>query len=224
VLDEARAEHESIATELESLLAYNDDTGLLDGGVRDVAGVFADMADEEPAAPGSIGQYEVIREIGRGGMGVVYEAQQRFPQRRVAIKLVRSDVATPSMMRRFRHEAQALGMLQHAAIAQVLEAGAADVDGRLRSFLAMELAEGVSLHKWVREHKASAREILELMGKIADGVDHAHKRGVIHRDLKPENIIVTPDGRVKLMDFGVARLLRQEATTSGLLGNDAAAA
>ncbi len=221
VLDEARAEHESIATELESLLAYNDDTGLLDGGVRDVAGVFAEMADEEPAAPGSIGQYEVIREIGRGGMGVVYEAQQRFPQRRVAIKLVRSDVATPSMMRRFRHEAQALGMLQHPAIAQVLEAGAADVEGRMRSFLAMELAEGIALHKWVRERKASAREILELVAKIADGVDHAHKRGVIHRDLKPSNILVNERGEPKILDFGVARLTATDASPSATMATGA---
>ncbi len=220
VLAEARAEHESIATELESLLAYSEATGLLDSGVSGVAGAFAEM-DAVVAVPKVIGQYEVIREIGRGGMGVVYEAQQRFPQRRVAIKLVRSDVATPSMMRRFRHEAQALGMLQHAAIAQVLEAGAADVDGRLRSFLAMELAEGVSLHKWVREHKASAREILELMGKIADGVDHAHKRGVIHRDLKPSNILVNAAGEPKILDFGVARLTAAEASPSATLATGA---
>ena len=220
VLAEARAEHESIATELESLLAYSEATGLLDGGVSGVAGAFAEM-DATVAMPKVIGQYEVIREIGRGGMGVVYEAQQRFPQRRVAIKLVRSDVATPSMMRRFRHEAQALGMLQHAAIAQVLEAGAADVDGRLRSFLAMELAEGIALHKWVRKHKAATREILELMGKIADGVDHAHKRGVIHRDLKPSNILVNANGEPKILDFGVARLTATESSPNATLATGA---
>lgn len=220
LLAEARAEHESIATELESLLAYSEETGLLDAGVGAVAGVMAELG-RETAAPKTIGQYEVIREIGRGGMGVVYEAQQRFPQRRVAIKLVRSDVATPSMMRRFRHEAQALGMLQHPAIAQVLEAGAADVDGRLRSFLAMEMAEGIALHKWVRERGASPREVLALMAKIADGVDHAHKRGVIHRDLKPSNILVNERGEPKILDFGVARLTATEATPGVTLATGA---
>ncbi len=221
VIAQARAEDESLASEVESLLAYSDETGLLDGGVSGVADVIAELTEECGKTPSEIGQFAVVREIGRGGMGVVYEAQQRFPQRRVAVKLVRSDVATPSMMRRFRHEAQALGMLQHMAIAQVLEAGVAQVDGRARSFIAMELAEGLALHKWVRERKASPREILELMAKVADGVDHAHKRGVIHRDMKPSNVIVNERAEPKILDFGVARLTESGQQTGATIATAA---
>ena len=221
VIAQARAEDESLASEVESLQAYSDETGLLDGGVSGVADVIAELTDECGKTPSEIGQFAVVREIGRGGMGVVYEAQQKFPQRRVAVKLVRSDVATPSMMRRFRHEAQALGMLQHTAIAQVLEAGVAQVDGRARSFIAMELADGLALHKWVRERKASPREILELMAKVADGVDHAHKRGVIHRDLKPSNVIVNERAEPKILDFGVARLTESGQQTGATIATAA---
>ena len=221
VIAQARAEDESLASEVESLLAYSDETGLLDGGVSGVADVIAELTQECGKTPSDIGQFAVVREIGRGGMGVVYEAQQKFPQRRVAVKLVRSDVATPSMMRRFRHEAQALGMLQHTAIAQVLEAGVAQVDGRARSFIAMELADGLALHKWVRERKASPREILELMAKVADGVDHAHKRGVIHRDMKPSNVIVNERAEPKILDFGVARLTESGQQTGATIATAA---
>ncbi|HLP84026.1 MAG TPA: serine/threonine-protein kinase [Phycisphaerales bacterium] len=214
----------AVADELASLLAYADETGVLDSDAASFAKDFAttQSAIESDAVPPSrVGQYEVIREIGRGGMGVVYEAVQSFPKRSIALKLVRSDIATPALLRRFRHEAQALALLQHPGIAQVLEAGVATIDGKPRSFIAMELAQGLPLHKWARATNPDDRAKLDIIARIADAVDHAHKRGVIHRDLKPSNIIVSDTGEPKILDFGVARLVTDSPQANATIATSA---
>lgn len=204
LLDDLRATDAELATELESLLSYGDRTGFLDSGVPGLIDDIA-IATADPL-PELIGPYRVLRELGQGGMGIVYEAQQVNPSRRIALKVMRTGLASASATRRFRHEAQALALLQHPAIAQVLEAGVATVNQQPRSYLAMELVEGQPLHKFATSRKLAPREIVALMLTVAEGVDHAHKRGVIHRDLKPANILVTSDGRPKILDFGIARL------------------
>ncbi|MBZ0268647.1 serine/threonine protein kinase, partial [bacterium] len=159
--------------------------------------------------PDRIGPFRIVRELGRGGMGVVYLAQQERPRRRVALKVVSS--ASPEILRRFEREADLLARLQHPHIARVYESGGAGG----RPYLAMEYVDGVPLEAWTA--KASLGAKLELLAEVADAVHHAHRQGVLHRDLKPGNILVetTADGAAhpKVLDFGVARALGGEART-----------
>lgn len=156
--------------------------------------------------PTAIGGYQLGREIGRGGMGVVYEAEQNSPRRKVAIKLIRPELATAAMLRRFEYEAEILGRLQHPGIAQIFQAGTGEVSGVTLAFLAMEFVRGESLSAYLEHANPSLRARVELWIRICDAVEHAHQNGVIHRDLKPTNILVTNDGHPKVLDFGVARL------------------
>jgi eukaryotic-like serine/threonine-protein kinase len=149
-------------------------------------------------------------------MGVVYEATQEFPKRRVALKTIRPELLSRSMNRRFEHEAEALAALQHPAVAPLYEAGFGPEvmpDGTITSsrvaYLAMELVEGRPLTEAAAGMMLAAK--IDLLARICDGVDHAHRRGVIHRDLKPGNILVRADGSPKVLDFGVAKLTDVEA-------------
>jgi serine/threonine protein kinase len=163
-------------------------------------------ASQPPAViPRSIGGYRITRIIGSGGMGTVYLAEQEHPNRTVALKVINPGVASQHLLRRFDHEADILGKLQHPGIAQVYEAGTFDAGSGAQPYFAMELIEGSPLTDYARHHKLSTRQCLELMVRICDAVQHAHQRGVIHRDLKPGNILVDQTGQSKILDFGVAR-------------------
>ncbi len=153
-----------------------------------------------------VGPYRLVAEIGRGGMAVVYLAERADGQfeQRVALKLVRSEIASDEVLRRFLRERQILASLQHPGIARLLDGGVAE-DGR--PFFAMEHVEGVPIDRHCRERRSTLEERLRLFVAAGRAVEHAHARLVIHRDLKPSNILVTEDGRVKLLDFGIARLL-----------------
>ncbi len=155
-----------------------------------------------------VGAYRIIREIGRGGMGVVYEAEQDDPRRRVALKVVATGLASPGLVDRFRHEAQVLGRLDHPGIGRILEAGTFDAGAGLVPFFAMDLIEGESIDLATRNNTLKDR--LSLLADVADAVHHAHLRGVIHRDLKPANVLVDRSGRARVVDFGVARLLEPD--------------
>ncbi len=144
-------------------------------------------------------------------MGVVYEAEQESPRRTVALKVIRPGFATPSVLRRFQHEAQVLARLQHPGIAQVFEAGRADESAGGAPFFAMELIRGLPLARFIAERSPGLRERLELAARLADAVHHAHQKGVIHRDLKPANVIVDESGQPKILDFGIARVLGDDA-------------
>lgn len=172
------------------------------------ATITANSSDRTRTAsslPDQVGHYRPLRIIGQGGMGVVYEAEQEKPRRRVALKVIRPEMATEALRRRFAHESDFLGRLQHPGIAQIYEAGTADTPQGPVPFMAMELVEGQPLHNWVRDHSSDLKARLELMIKLCDAVQHAHQRGIIHRDLKPGNVLVTRDDRPKVLDFGVAR-------------------
>ncbi len=155
--------------------------------------------------PRQIGGYRILRLLGKGGMGAVFEAEQENPRRKVALKVVTAGVLSDDMRRRFELEAQVLGMLQHPCIAQIHEAGVFESAGGVQPYFAMELIRGVPLIRYASENDLGTRARLELLARICDGVQHAHQRGVIHRDLKPENILVDDEGQPKILDFGLAR-------------------
>jgi serine/threonine protein kinase len=156
--------------------------------------------------PETIGRYRVLRMVGEGGMGSVYEAEQDHPRRAVALKVIRPGLTSPELLRRFERESQALGRLQHPGIAQIYEAGTADTGFGPQPYFAMEFILGQTLKEHVTAHQLQTRQRLELVARICDAVQHAHERGLIHRDLKPGNILVDPTGQPKILDFGVARL------------------
>ena len=170
-----------------------------------------DETQPEQVLPSSIGHYRVVRLLGEGGMGAVYEAEQVNPHRTVALKVIRAGYTSGEMLRRFENEAQALGRLQHPGIAQIYEAGTAETPFGRQPYFAMELVRGESLLKYCDEHKLTVRQRLELFVKICDAVQHAHQRGLIHRDLKPANILVDESGQPKILDFGLARLTDSDA-------------
>ncbi len=161
--------------------------------------------------PATIGRYRILRLVGQGGMGFVYEAEQEHPRRTVALKVIKPGLVDLEMVRRFERESLALGRLQHPGIAQVYEADSADGGFGPQPYFAMEFIHGPSLLEYADSHKLSTRQRLELMAKICDAVQHAHQRGIIHRDLKPGNILVDEIGQPKILDFGVARVTNSDA-------------
>jgi WD40 repeat protein len=180
-------------------------------GAKVVAKSIRGLGLDVSSLPTLEGRYQILRVVGEGGMGVVYEAMQSSPRRRVALKAVRAGLASRSMLRRFAHEADVLARLQHPGIAQIYEAGAADPSSPDRAFLAMEFVEGLTLTEHARARSLSVAQRLELLADVCDAVHHAHQRGVIHRDLKPTNVLVDQLGHVKVLDFGVARLMASDA-------------
>ena len=153
-----------------------------------------------------IGQYRVVRELGRGGMGVVYLAERAdgHHHRRVAIKVVRIDEEQKEVQRRFLAEGRILASLSHANIAQLLDAGVMD-NGT--PYIVMEYVDGMNITTYCERNNLSIRDRLALFQDVCAAVHHAHSNLVLHRDVKPGNILVTRDGRVKLLDFGIAKLL-----------------
>jgi len=167
-----------------------------------------------PPHPERIGHYGIIRVLGEGGMGVVYLAEQAQPRRRVALKVIRPAFVNRNLLKRFALEAEVLGRLQHAGIAQIFEAGMAQTATGTQPFFAMELIEGLSLTAFAQQRQLSTKDRLLLIARIAEAVHYAHQKGVIHRDLKPANILVTADGQPKILDFGVARATDSDIQTT----------
>ncbi|MBK8098712.1 MAG: serine/threonine protein kinase [Planctomycetes bacterium] len=156
----------------------------------------------------TIAGFQVLRRIGEGGMGTVYEARQQRPQRQVALKTLGVHLAGERARARFLDEAEILARLRHPAIAQVIDAGSTRFGERDVPWFAMELVEHPqSIDRFAREQALSVRAIAALMQGVADAVHHAHQRGVIHRDLKPANVLVDGGGQPKIIDFGIARFV-----------------
>jgi WD40 repeat protein/predicted Ser/Thr protein kinase len=211
-LEAACAGDAALRAEVESLLACDTDfgqgaaEGLLKSPLVRTPGGSAPGADRPAAAPAGaplrFGNYRILRLLGEGGMGAVYEAEQDSPRRPVALKIIRPGVASPALRQRFAHEAQILGRLHHPGVAQVYEAGLAE-DGQ--PFFAMEFIRGLPLDEYARLRALTLPARVELLARVCDAVQHAHDGGVIHRDLKPANILVDEAGQPKVLDFGVAR-------------------
>ena len=211
ILAEACADDEQLQAFVEELLVNHD------GGMGEFLAKPTCLADADQVSaaairlPRRVGRYDIVRVIGEGGMGVVYEARQEHPQRTVALKVIRSGLPSEHMLRRFEHEAEVLGQLQHPGIAHIYEAAEAElvletgVTAR-QPYFAMELIRGAPLTDHAENNNLTTPERLELVARVCDAVEHAHKKGVIHRDLKPGNILVDDSGQPKVLDFGVARV------------------
>ena len=159
-----------------------------------------------PAPRSRIGNYTLLRVLGSGGMGTVYEALQDNPQRTVALKTLRLGFSSPARLQRFQFEAEVLGNLRHPSVAQIYEAGTHEEEGQLFPYFAMELVAGArDLLSYARMEGLSREARIALFLEVCDAVHHGHQKGVIHRDLKAGNILVDAEGRVKVIDFGVAR-------------------
>jgi serine/threonine protein kinase len=198
--------------------------------------VFAPLASD-PLAPAEIAkhfpQLEILAELGRGGMGVVYKARQIQLDRVVALKVLPPDAARdPNFAERFLREARALAKLNHPNIVAVYEFGvtgrgdvhvapsppAGGVDAAAPSYfyLIMEFVDGANLRQLEHSHRLTPAEALAIIPKICDALQYAHEEGVVHRDIKPENILMDKRGRVKIADFGLAKLLGQTAADARL--------
>jgi len=207
-LELLREENPSLAVDLKTLL--REDHALGDEGL------VKTEINPRLVEPGArVGNYQLLREIGHGGMGVVYlavRADDSF-QKRVAIKLVKRGMDGDAIVQRFRRERQILAVLEHPHIARLLDGGSTD-EGL--PYFVMEYIEGWPLLSYCDEQKLSIRRRLELFLEVCSAVQYAHDNSVIHRDLKPSNLLVTSKGSVKLLDFGIAKLLHAE-----LLGHPA---
>ena len=156
--------------------------------------------------PSEIGRYRILGIIASGGMGVVYEAMQEAPRRRVALKVIKAGAVSEMALHRFHFEAQTLAKLSHPNIAQIYEAGTWESESGEVPFFAMEYIPGArGLVTYAEKKNLSLEDRLVLFAKICDAVHHGHQKGVIHRDLKPDNILVDSNGDPKIIDFGVAR-------------------
>jgi eukaryotic-like serine/threonine-protein kinase len=213
ILDKYRDADPSLVAEVEQLLAAHlRPDAFLDQPIANLHSP-AEADDAEPDLAGSlVGAYEICREIGRGGMGTVYEAARvdgSF-RKRVAIKVVRANFLTESLRDRFRRERQILAGLDHPNIARILDGGTTETG---RPFFVMEYVAGVRVDLYCRDHRLGLDGRLDLFARVCDAVQYAHDHLIVHCDLKPGNILITPEGGVKLLDFGIAKILTDPANS-----------
>jgi eukaryotic-like serine/threonine-protein kinase len=226
-------ENPQLRAEVQALLAAHGQSGdLLDAPDR--AAMTIDQSAERPGT--QIGPYKLLQQIGEGGMGVVYMAEQTEPvQRKVALKLIKPGMDSRQIIARFEAERQALAMMDHVNIARVLDAGTipiadlglqnADCKSEIsnlqsaispgRPYFVMELVHGVPITKYCDDNRLTPRQRLELFVPVCQAIQHAHQKGIIHRDIKPSNVMVTLyDGKPvpKVIDFGVAKATEQKLT------------
>jgi serine/threonine protein kinase/tetratricopeptide (TPR) repeat protein/WD40 repeat protein len=215
-LDEACVGDTALRERVEALLSAYDNPG---GFLEKAALEFGATVDLSPAErPGTlIGPYKLLEQIGEGGMGVVYMADQQTPvRRRVALKIIKAGMDTRQVIARFEAERQALALMDHSNIARVFDAGSTDLG---RPYFVMELVRGISITEYCDQNNLSVHERLALFVQVCHAVQHAHQKGIIHRDLKPSNVLVTVnDGRPipKVIDFGVAKATNQQLTEKTL--------
>jgi hypothetical protein len=189
-----------------------------------------ESAHEAPRLPERIGDFRIVRRLGAGGMGIVYEAEQQNPKRPVALKVIRGGAyVDEQQIKMFKREAQTLARLKHPSIAAIYEMGRTD-DGQ--HFFAMELVRGETLDLWLKHHtEIDLRLRLGIFRKLCEAVAYAHQRGAIHRDLKPSNVLMlkesptpasSPDLGIpdlKILDFGLARITDQDMTMTTLVSD-----
>jgi eukaryotic-like serine/threonine-protein kinase len=211
---------EDMRREVMSLIAFQDGDGsFIENAIGRVADEWAETtgaaASRSATVPGRrFGPYEVTGILGQGGMGAVYKARRADGQfeQDAAIKLVRHGFETPAALDRFRQERQILARLAHPAIARLLDGGTAiDESGTETPYLVMEFVEGESITAYCAHQALSLTDRVKLFRLVCDAVQYAHQQLIVHRDLKPTNILVTAVGQPKLLDFGIAKLLTEDA-------------
>lgn len=176
---------------------------------RDLGELSSRLIADTPPLEEMIGPYRLRSLLGEGGMGVVYLAEREDLERPVALKILLDGGLSPSRRERFLAERRTLAQLSHPAVAQLFDAGTLPNGS---PWFAMEYVDGLPLVEYCRRNELSLTARLELMARICEAVQHAHEHAVVHRDLKPSNILITADGQVKLLDFGIAKQL--DATTA----------
>ena len=211
-LEDACASDAELRREVESLLGYESRAGslFLKIPAADLLGGAAAEVPMPSRLGRRIGVYQILEEIGQGGMGEVYRAARVDGQyeKQVAIKLVRSGYDSSLILERFRYERQILASLDHPNIARLLDGGTSE-EGI--PYLVMELIEGLPIDEYCDEHDVGMADRLRLFLPVCSAVQYAHQRLVVHRDLKPSNILVTAEGVPKLLDFGIAKILDPSA-------------
>ena len=215
-LEEACHGDESLRRSVEQLLAAHDLAGsflLSPPGDVDATALYS--ISEQPGA--EIGPYKLLQQIGEGGFGVVFMAEQERPiRRKVALKIIKPGMDTREVVARFEAERQALALMEHVNIARVLDAGAT-ASGL--PYFVMELVRGVPITEYCDQNNLPLDERLELFVQVCQAVQHAHQKGVIHRDIKPSNVLVTLHDGVpvpKIIDFGIAKAVNQRLTEKTL--------
>jgi len=196
--------------EVESLLKAEAEAGaLLDVPIQNAAADLVEAASDQSSwatslVGTSIGPYRLERCLGEGGMGLVFLAEREDFKQAVALKLIRPGYDTQEVVQRFLHERQILAGLTHPNIARLLDGG---LTAEGRPFFVMEYVDGLPLHTYCDANHLSIQARLDLFCTVCDAVQYAHQNLIVHRDLKPSNILVTSDGTVKLLDFGIAKVV-----------------
>jgi non-specific serine/threonine protein kinase/serine/threonine-protein kinase len=201
--------------EVQSLLSAHESVGAsLERPALDLDAQFPVDESTVPGVGRYVGPYRLLREVGWGGMGAVYEALREDEEfrKRAAVKIVRREMASEAILVRFRLERQILAGLDHPHIAALFDGGVT-ADGR--PWFAMEFVEGQAIDEYCRAQRLAVRERVSLFLEVCAAVEYAHRNLVVHRDLKPGNILVTADGRPKLLDFGIAKLVGEENDAAG---------
>lgn len=209
------AGNEQLRTSLSALLCADDDrSGLIHTApwsVQDIQDRIPGESETDPEirAGATIGRYTLRQQVGMGGMGTVWLAERTDAEvrQRVALKLIKRGLDTDEILRRFRRERQVLAQLEHPNISRLIDAGATE-NGR--PYLVMEYVDGMPIDRWSDTKKLSIRDRLQLFRFVCSAVQYAHSKLTVHRDLKPANILITEDGQPKLLDFGLAKILRED--------------
>ena len=211
-LDRTCGGDDELRRRVERLLCAESKVGdFLESPAPEIAAAFVPSPAECPGTV--IGPYKLLEQIGEGGFGIVYMADQQAPvRRRVALKIIKPGMDTRQVLARFKAELQALSLMDHPNIARVLDAGATDSG---RPYFVMELVRGVPITDYCDQNNLPVHERLDLFVQVCHAVQHAHQKGIIHRDIKPSNVLVTlHDGRPvpKVIDFGVAKAIDRQLT------------
>src|SRR5881397_2901017 len=214
-LDRACAGDEDLRRRIEALLRSNDRAGAFLEQLPEVVGEGRIKAAGGEKPGDRVGRYKLLQQIGEGGYGVVFMAEQDEPvRRRVALKIIKPGMDTKSVIARFEAERQALALMNHPNIAKVFDAGATEAG---RPYFVMELVRGIKITEYCNQHSLTTVDRLGLFVQVCQAVQHAHQRGIIHRDIKPSNILVTQSlegvAMPMVIDFGIAKATTDQRLT-----------